>query len=234
MACQLGLDRIVLSNARKLPRDYFGSSLLRKPETLRGLLVEELTISSDVSLPCAGSCSAATAAQGVAAKAQRWSAVVSSQVSSVLLQRSSAAQGIGSGSVAAAAQLRSAVLSSQGSDSAAWQRRELAVAAQWQCIVAIVVVVIVVARRAVAIIVDFVARHAVATDVIVVVARRHRRRCRIPSRHRRRAVTIVVVVACCHSCCCCHHRAYDTTPLSSSKFNRGVRQIFEDMEISVK
>ena len=51
MACQLGLDRIVLSNARKLPRDYFGSSLLRKPETLRGLLVEELTISSDVSLP---------------------------------------------------------------------------------------------------------------------------------------------------------------------------------------
>ncbi len=51
MACQLGLDRIVLSNALKLPRDYFGSSLLRKPETLRGLLVEELTISSDVSLP---------------------------------------------------------------------------------------------------------------------------------------------------------------------------------------
>jgi hypothetical protein len=49
--CQLGLDRIMLSNARKLPRDYFGSSLLRKPETLRGLLVEELTISSDVSLP---------------------------------------------------------------------------------------------------------------------------------------------------------------------------------------
>jgi len=51
MACQLGLDRIVLSNAQKLPRDYFGSSLLRKPETLRGLLVEELTISSDESLP---------------------------------------------------------------------------------------------------------------------------------------------------------------------------------------
>jgi hypothetical protein len=51
MACQLGLNRIVLSNAWKLPRDYFGLSLLRKPETLRGLLVEELTISSDVSLP---------------------------------------------------------------------------------------------------------------------------------------------------------------------------------------
>ena len=51
MACQLGLDHIMLSNARKLPRDYFGSSLLHKPETLRGLLVEELTISSDVSLP---------------------------------------------------------------------------------------------------------------------------------------------------------------------------------------
>ena len=51
MACQLGLDRIVLSNARKLLRDYFGSSLLRKPETLQGLLVEELMISSDVSLP---------------------------------------------------------------------------------------------------------------------------------------------------------------------------------------
>jgi len=51
MACQLGLDRIVLSNARKLPRDYFGSSLLRKLETLQGLLTKELTISSDVSLP---------------------------------------------------------------------------------------------------------------------------------------------------------------------------------------
>ena len=50
MVCQLGLDRIVLSNARKFPRDYFGSSLLRKPETLLGLLVEELTIFSDVSL----------------------------------------------------------------------------------------------------------------------------------------------------------------------------------------
>jgi len=36
MACQLGLDRIVLSKAWKLPRDYL-------------LLVEELTISSDVS-----------------------------------------------------------------------------------------------------------------------------------------------------------------------------------------
>jgi len=51
MACQLGLDRIVLSNARKLPRDYFGLSLLRKPEMLWGQLVEELTISSNVSLP---------------------------------------------------------------------------------------------------------------------------------------------------------------------------------------
>jgi len=38
MVCQLGLDRIVLSKAWMLPRDYL-------------LLVEELTISSDVSLP---------------------------------------------------------------------------------------------------------------------------------------------------------------------------------------
>ena len=38
MACQLGLDRIVLLKAWKLPRDYV-------------LLVEELTISSNVSLP---------------------------------------------------------------------------------------------------------------------------------------------------------------------------------------
>ena len=51
MACQLGLDCIVLSNAPKLLRDYFGSSLPRKPEMLRGLLIEELTIFSDVSLP---------------------------------------------------------------------------------------------------------------------------------------------------------------------------------------
>jgi len=38
MVCQLGLDRIVLSKARKLPRDYL-------------LLVKELMISSGVSLP---------------------------------------------------------------------------------------------------------------------------------------------------------------------------------------
>ena len=51
MVCQLGLDCIMLSNAWKLPRDCFGLNLLRKPETLWGQLIEELTISSDVSLP---------------------------------------------------------------------------------------------------------------------------------------------------------------------------------------
>jgi len=54
MVCQLGPNRIVLSNAQKLLREYFRSSLLHKPETLQGLLVEELTISSNVSLPDVG------------------------------------------------------------------------------------------------------------------------------------------------------------------------------------
>ena len=79
-----------------------------------------------------GSCSAAAERsvffagqrqrRALAAAAQRWSAVVSLQVSGALLQRSSAAQGFGSGSVAAAAQRWSAVLSSQGSGSTARQR----------------------------------------------------------------------------------------------------------------
>ncbi|KAL3799661.1 hypothetical protein ACHAW5_004310 [Stephanodiscus triporus] len=51
MASQLGIDRIILANARKVPRDYFGSSIFRRPETLRGLLVEGLSISGDVALP---------------------------------------------------------------------------------------------------------------------------------------------------------------------------------------
>lgn len=51
MISQFGIDRILLTNANKVPKDYFGSSLLRKPGNVRDLLVEGLSISGDVSLP---------------------------------------------------------------------------------------------------------------------------------------------------------------------------------------
>ena len=51
MISQLGVDQLVLSNAKKVPKDYFGSHIFRKPEVLRGMLVEGLAISGDVQLP---------------------------------------------------------------------------------------------------------------------------------------------------------------------------------------
>mmetsp|Transcript_6919 Transcript_6919/g.17067 ORF Transcript_6919/g.17067 Transcript_6919/m.17067 type:complete len:397 (-) Transcript_6919:1107-2297(-) len=51
MVSQLGIDQLVLTNARKVPKDYFGSHIFRKPEVLRGLLVEGLAQSGDVMLP---------------------------------------------------------------------------------------------------------------------------------------------------------------------------------------
>eukprot|EP00581_Thalassiosira_minuscula_P012137 CAMPEP_0183713490 /NCGR_PEP_ID=MMETSP0737-20130205/8316_1 /TAXON_ID=385413 /ORGANISM="Thalassiosira miniscula, Strain CCMP1093" /LENGTH=370 /DNA_ID=CAMNT_0025942275 /DNA_START=33 /DNA_END=1145 /DNA_ORIENTATION=- len=51
MVAQLGIDQLVLTNARKVPKDYFGSHIFRKPEVLRGLLVEGLAQSGDVTLP---------------------------------------------------------------------------------------------------------------------------------------------------------------------------------------
>lgn len=51
MVSQLGVDQLILTNAVKVPKDYFGSHIFRKPEVLRGLLVEGLAQSGDVRLP---------------------------------------------------------------------------------------------------------------------------------------------------------------------------------------
>lgn len=51
MVSQLGVDQLILTNAMKVPKDYFGSHIFRKPEVLRGLLVEGLAQSGDVRLP---------------------------------------------------------------------------------------------------------------------------------------------------------------------------------------
>ena len=51
MISQLGVDQLILTNAMKVPKDYFGSHIFRKPEVLRGLLVEGLAQSGDVRLP---------------------------------------------------------------------------------------------------------------------------------------------------------------------------------------
>lgn len=51
MVSQLGVDHLILTNAKKVPKDYFGSHIFRKPEVLRGLLVEGLAQSGDVRLP---------------------------------------------------------------------------------------------------------------------------------------------------------------------------------------
>lgn len=51
MISQLGVDHLVLTSSRKVPRDYFGSHLFRKPEELRLRLVEGLCQAGDVKLP---------------------------------------------------------------------------------------------------------------------------------------------------------------------------------------
>ncbi|KAL7527376.1 hypothetical protein ACHAXR_001926 [Thalassiosira sp. AJA248-18] len=51
MVSQLGIDQLVLTNAKKVPKDYFGSHIFRKPDVLRDLLVEGLAQAGDVRLP---------------------------------------------------------------------------------------------------------------------------------------------------------------------------------------
>jgi hypothetical protein len=52
MISQLGIDTLVLTHAKKVPKDYFGSHLFRKPQVLRDLLIEGLTQSgTDLRLP---------------------------------------------------------------------------------------------------------------------------------------------------------------------------------------
>lgn len=51
MIAQLGVDQLVLTESRKVPKDYFGSHLFRRPEELRNCLVEGLCQAGDVKLP---------------------------------------------------------------------------------------------------------------------------------------------------------------------------------------
>jgi RsmE family RNA methyltransferase len=51
MISQMGVDHLILTEARKVPKDYFGSHLFRKPEQLTERLVEGLCQAGDVKLP---------------------------------------------------------------------------------------------------------------------------------------------------------------------------------------
>ncbi|KAL3923414.1 MAG: hypothetical protein SGILL_001669 [Bacillariaceae sp.] len=51
MISQLGVDRLILTSARKVPKDYFGSHLFRKPTVMREKLIEGLCQAGDVTMP---------------------------------------------------------------------------------------------------------------------------------------------------------------------------------------
>jgi RsmE family RNA methyltransferase len=51
MISQMGVDQLILTGASKVPKDYFGSHLFRKPEKLQELLIEGLCQAGDVRLP---------------------------------------------------------------------------------------------------------------------------------------------------------------------------------------
>jgi 16S rRNA (uracil1498-N3)-methyltransferase len=51
MIAQMGVDQLVLTEARKVPKDYFGSHLFRKPYLLRERLIEGLCQAGDVRIP---------------------------------------------------------------------------------------------------------------------------------------------------------------------------------------
>lgn len=51
MISQMGVDQLVLTGSAKVPKDYFGSHLFRKPEVLRERLIEGLCQAGDVRLP---------------------------------------------------------------------------------------------------------------------------------------------------------------------------------------
>ena len=51
MIAQLGVDHLVLTGASKVPKDYFGSQLFRKPDLITEKLVEGLCQAGDVRLP---------------------------------------------------------------------------------------------------------------------------------------------------------------------------------------
>jgi 16S rRNA (uracil1498-N3)-methyltransferase len=51
MIAQMGVDQLVLTGATKVPKDYFGSHLFRKPELITDKLIEGLCQAGDVRLP---------------------------------------------------------------------------------------------------------------------------------------------------------------------------------------
>lgn len=51
MICQLGVERLIIINAAKVPKEYFGSHLLRMPHIMRAKLMEGLTQSGITQLP---------------------------------------------------------------------------------------------------------------------------------------------------------------------------------------
>jgi RsmE family RNA methyltransferase len=51
MVSQMGIEKLVLTEARKVPKEYFGSHLFRKPHLLRERLIEGLCQSGDSRLP---------------------------------------------------------------------------------------------------------------------------------------------------------------------------------------
>lgn len=51
MIAQMGVDHLILTGATKVPKDYFGSHLFRKPEQITEKLVEGLCQAGDVRLP---------------------------------------------------------------------------------------------------------------------------------------------------------------------------------------
>lgn len=51
MISQMGVDQLVLTGARKVPKDYFGSHLFRNPDVVRERLIEGLCQAGDVRLP---------------------------------------------------------------------------------------------------------------------------------------------------------------------------------------
>jgi RsmE family RNA methyltransferase len=51
MISQMGIDTLVLTDARKVPKEYFGSHLFRKPHLIHEQLIEGLCQSGDVKLP---------------------------------------------------------------------------------------------------------------------------------------------------------------------------------------
>jgi RsmE family RNA methyltransferase len=51
MMAQMGVEHLVLTQAKKVPKDYFGSHLFRKPMEIRKALIEGLCQAADVQIP---------------------------------------------------------------------------------------------------------------------------------------------------------------------------------------